>query len=38
MGHPVFSFIDQEKDLGYTREREREKRGKEREKLRGRKP
>jgi hypothetical protein len=25
MGRSTFPFIDQEKDLGYTREREREK-------------
>jgi hypothetical protein len=29
MGHLAFPFIDQVKDLGYMRESEREKRGKE---------
>jgi hypothetical protein len=30
MGRPTFSFIDQGKDLGYTREREKEKKEKNR--------
>jgi hypothetical protein len=29
MGHPAFPFIDQGKDLGYMREREKEEKKKE---------